>query len=139
PLRVYDRSFLRSLRRKALEKLTRYPDLFERNRLLRARSVFDFDDVVTGPVHGFQSGTDYYTKSSSEQFLPRIHVPTLLISAADDPFIPREVWDRVRRAMAGHRFVTTEFARSGGHVGFVAGRWPWRARYYAESRVYEFF
>jgi predicted alpha/beta-fold hydrolase len=138
-LRVYDRSFLRSLRRKALDKLQRYPDLFDRDGLVRARSVFDFDDVVTGPVHGFRSATDYYRQSSSEQFLPRIHVPTLLLSAADDPFAPREVWERVRRAMAHHRFVSTEFSRRGGHVGFVSGRWPWRARYYAESRVYEFF
>ncbi len=139
PLRVYDRSFVRSLRRKALAKLPRYPDLFERDRLLRARSVFDFDDVVTGPVHGFRNAIDYYSQSSSEQFLPRIHVPTLLISSADDPFIPRAVWERVRRAMTGHRFVTTEFARRGGHVGFVSGRWPWSAHYYAESRVYRFF
>jgi uncharacterized protein len=139
PLRVYDRSFLRSLRRKALVKLRRYPDLFERDGLLRARSVFDFDDVVTGPVHGFRNAQDYYAKSSSEQFLRAIRIPTMLISAADDPFIPRAVWERVGRAMAGHQFVRTDFSRNGGHVGFVSGRWPWRVRYYAEQRVYEFF
>src|SRR2546423_2853171 len=50
--RVYDRNFLRSLRRKAFAKLTRYPDLFDRERLEHARSLYDFDDVVTGPVHG---------------------------------------------------------------------------------------
>lgn len=138
-VRIYDRSFLRSLRRKALAKLDRYPDLFERAALVRAQTIFDFDDVVTSRVHGFQDARDYYARSSAEQFLQRIEVPTLLISAADDPFIPRAVWERVRDAVRGHPYLTTEFTESGGHVGFVSGRWPWRASYYAEKRAFEFF
>jgi uncharacterized protein len=138
-LRVYDRSFLRSLRRKALLKLDRMPDLFEQSRLLRARSVFDFDDAVTAPVHGFNDAIDYYRRSSSESFLSRIRVPTLLLSAADDPFLPREVFDRVRAGAEANPAITLDFPDAGGHVGFVGGRWPWRSRYYAEERVFRFF
>lgn len=137
--RVYDRSFLNSLRRKALAKLERYPDLFDRAQLDRANSVFDFDNAVTGPVHGFVDARDYYSKSSSLGYLARIRVPTLLLSARDDPFLPSSVLDRVAVAVRENPTFEVEFLESGGHVGFVGGRWPWRAEYYAERRTFEFF
>lgn len=137
--RMYDRSFLRSLRRKALTKVARYPNLFDRSRLERARTVYDFDDVVTGPVHGFENAHDYYERSSSLRFLPDVRVPTLLLSAADDPFVPSEVLTRVARVASTNPALTVELHRSGGHVGFVAGAWPWRPFYYAEWRVFRFF
>jgi uncharacterized protein len=137
--RVYDRSFLRSLKRKALLKLGRYPDLFDRVKLDRARTVYDFDDAVTGPVHGFADAHDYYEKSSSLRFLADVRVPTLLLSAADDPFIPAEVLERTSRVASANPALTVEFHQSGGHVGFVAGSRPWRPFYYAEWRVFRFF
>jgi hypothetical protein len=137
--RVYDRSFLRSLRRKAVAKLSRYPDLFDRNKLVRAKTVYDFDDAVTGPVHGFASAHDYYERSSSLQYLPEIRVPTLLVSSSDDPFLPRQVLERARKSAAANPALTVEFHEAGGHVGFVAGSWPWRPVYYAERRVFRFF
>jgi predicted alpha/beta-fold hydrolase len=137
--RVYDRSFLRSLRRKAVAKLARYPDLFDREQLARAKTVYDFDDAVTAPVHGFASAHDYYTQSSSMQYLSNIRVPTLLLSSSDDPFLPRHVLERARQAAAANPALTVEFHEAGGHVGFVAGSWPWRPVYYAEQRVFRFF
>ena len=137
--RVYDRSFLRSLRRKAVAKLARYPDLFDRPKLARARTVYDFDDAVTAPVHGFASAHDYYEKSSSMRFLADIRVPTLLLSSSDDPFLPREVLQRARQTAAANPALIVEFHEAGGHVGFVAGSWPWRPVYYAEQRVFRFF
>ena len=137
--RVYDTNFLRSLRRKALAKLARYPDLFDRAALARARSVYDFDEVVTGPVHGFAGARDYYEKSSSQRFLADIRVPTLLLSSRDDPFLPPEVLERVERLVSRNPMLTAEFHRAGGHVGFVAGAWPWRPFYYAEWRVFRYF
>lgn len=137
--RVYDRTFLRSLRSKALAKLALYPDLFDRERLDRARTVLEFDDVVTAPVHGFRDAHDYYTRSSSLAFLGGIRVPTLLLSAEDDPFLPPRVLDRVRQAARENPALELEITESGGHVGFVAGAWPWRARYYADERVFAFF
>ena len=136
--RIYDIAFLRSLRRKALSKLPRHPDLFDRARLARARVVFDFDDTVTGPVHGFRDARDYYAKSSSMRYLDRVRVPTLLLSAADDPFLPAAVLDHAARVAGANPALTVEFHRHGGHVGFVAGP-PWRPFYYAEWRVFKFF
>lgn len=137
--RVYDANFLRSLRQKALAKLTRYPDLFDRSALERARSVYDFDEVVTGPVHGFANARDYYERSSSQRYLAQIRIPTLLLSSRDDPFLPPDVLERVQRIVDGNPSLTAEFHRGGGHVGFVAGRWPWRPFYYAEWRAFRYF
>jgi len=137
--RVYDRNFLQSLRRKALVKLARYPDLFDRKRLLQSRTIFDFDDAVTGPVHGFAGAVDYYTKSSSIGFLRAIAVPSLLLSAFDDPFLPPSVLHRVRDVARDNALITTEFHDHGGHVGFVGGSLPWRPFYYAEWRAFDFF
>jgi predicted alpha/beta-fold hydrolase len=133
--RLYTRHFLRTLRGKALAKLTHHPGLFDGSRLGRARTLFDFDDAVTAPVHGFQSAADYYTRSSSLQFLPKIRRPTLLLSAYDDPFLPREVLVDVAKVALANRCLTVEFHQHGGHVGFVAGRWPSQPIYYAEERV----
>lgn len=136
--RIYERHFLRTLRRKAEAKLARYPDLFDRAALARARTLYDFDDVVTGPVHGFRDAHDYYSRSSSLQFLSRIRRPTLLLSARDDPFLPAEVLDEVEQIARRNSWLNPEFADRGGHVGFVSGV-PWRPTYYAEERVGEFF
>jgi predicted alpha/beta-fold hydrolase len=135
---VYDRAFLGSLRRKALAKLDRYPDLFDRDRLLRARNIFDFDDSVTAPVHGFVDARDYYSRSSSIGFLAGIRVPTFLLSALDDPFLPSAVLARVREIASKNPQLQLEVTERGGHVGFVEGRLPWRARYYAEARAFRF-
>ncbi|MEX2179862.1 MAG: alpha/beta fold hydrolase [Gemmatimonadaceae bacterium] len=137
--RVYDRRFLTSLRRKALAKLVRYPDLFDREKLARATSVIEFDDAVTAPVHGFASAHDYYVRSSSVHFLTDIRVPTLLLSARDDPFLPAAALDTAARVAAGNPVITTEVHDHGGHVGFVSGAFPWTAAYYAEARAYRFF
>jgi predicted alpha/beta-fold hydrolase len=137
--RIYDRSFLASLGEKARRKLARYPDLFDPTRLEEARTVFEFDDAVTAPVHGFRDARDYYRRSSSVGFLDRIERPTLLISARNDPFLPPSVLDRVRDVVAGREAIRLEIHRAGGHVGFVGGPWPWRARYYAEERAFRFF
>ena len=137
--RVYDRTFLRSLRRKAMAKLQRYPGLFEADRLVRARNIYEFDDAVTAPVHGFRDANDYYSRSSSIGFLDRITLPTFLLSALDDPFLPPAVLDRVRTASRENDNLHLEITDRGGHVGFVEGAAPWRARYYAEARAFRFF
>lgn len=136
--KIYDRHFLRTLRAKALAKLERFPGLFDRAELERAASIYDFDDAVTAPVHGFADAHDYYSRSSSLGFLGRIRIPTFLLSAIDDPFLPPEVLDEVRHVAETNPSLTLEFTPRGGHVGFVSGRVPWRPSYYAEWRVCEF-
>jgi predicted alpha/beta-fold hydrolase len=135
--RVYERHFLRSLVRKAELKLLAYPDIVDRARLTELRTLWDFDDVLTGPLHGFQDAADYYGRSSAIRFVAGVRVPTLLLSAADDPFLPPAVLDDVRREAAANPWLTVEFHAHGGHVGFVGGRVPWRPDYYAERRTVE--
>jgi hypothetical protein len=136
--RVYTRHFLRTLRTKARLKLERDPGLFDAGALERARTLFDFDDVVTAPVHGFADAEDYYQRSSSLGFLTSIRRPTLLLSAFDDPFLPAAVLHDVERLARGNSHLSLEFHQRGGHVGFVSGRVPWAPHYYAEQRVLSF-
>jgi len=137
--RVYQRFFLGSLRRKALEKAGRYPDLAPLERINRLRTLEDFDNVITGPLHGFRNAQDYYEKSSSLSYLSRIRLKTLLLSAVDDPMLPPAVLADVRKIAEHNPALVLEFPAKGGHAGFVAGSRPWRPFYYAEYRVGEFF
>lgn len=133
--RVYSRHFVRSLKAKATAALDRHPSLpVERERVLASRTFWEFDDAFTGPLHGFAGADDYYARSSSIHFLPRITVPTLLLSAVDDPFLPRVVLDRVRSTAAANDRLELEFTPGGGHVGWVMGA-PWAPRYYLDSRI----
>ncbi len=136
--RVYERHFLRSLVRKAKTKRGRFPDIVPHVDLARLRSMWDFDDAVTAPVHGFLDANDYYQRSSSLRWLDRIRVPTLLVSAVDDPFLPPEVLDEVRAVARKNSALHCEFLDRGGHVGFITGRRPWRPLYWAEWRAVEF-
>lgn len=136
--RVYGWHFLRTLRAKARAKLRSHPGSFDRGALERANSLFAFDDAVTAPLHGFQSAIDYYSRSSSMNFLAAIRRPTLLLSARNDPFLPPEVLDDVVASARRNSCLHVEIHESGGHVGFVSGRNPFRADYYAELRVADF-
>lgn len=137
--RIYDRHFLKSLRRKALRKLAQHPGLFDQERLRHARTIEDFDDSVTGPIHGFAGSNDYYTRSSSIHFIVGIRVPTLLVSAQDDPFLPAAVLERVREIAARNSRLQLQFTAHGGHVGFLTGRVPFVARHWGEDRMMSFF
>jgi predicted alpha/beta-fold hydrolase len=130
--RFYARRFVRSLVAKAearAELLARHCDL---DRVRRARSFREFDDAATAPIHGFQGADDYYARCSSAGFLARIRVPTLLLHAADDPFLPASHFPR--RAAAANPLLQPVLTQRGGHVGFVGG-WPWRPRFWAEAQV----
>lgn len=136
--RLYQAHFLRTLRRKAHAKRLHFPDHFHAAAIDRARSLYEFDDAVTARIHGFRDADDYYAQSSSIRYLDRIRTPTLLLSAADDPFLPPEVLDEVRAIARGTPWLRVEFVERGGHVGFISGRAPWRPLYYAEWRATEF-
>jgi uncharacterized protein len=137
--RLYQRFFLNSLRRKAQEKAVRFPDLAAASRIAGIRTLEDFDNVITGPLHGFRSAQDYYERSSSLPWLERIRIDTLLLSAVDDPMLPPEVLDEVREIASQNPALRLEFVDRGGHAGFIAGSVPWRPFYYAERRVGDFF
>jgi uncharacterized protein len=134
--RVYVRHFLKTLSAKTLKKLEICPDLCDREQMLSARTFWEFDSVVTGPVHGFSGAHEYYRRSSAIGFINGIRVPTLLMSAWDDPFLPRYVLQRVLELARDNPCLTTEFTTKGGHVGWVEGQ-PWAQRYFMERRVVE--
>ena len=135
--RVYEWNFLRSLKRKAGEKLLQYPDVCSRDALDAVRSMWEFDDAFTAPLHGFRDAADYYERSSSIRFLDRIRRATLLLSARDDPFHGPDVLLDVERIAERNPNLTLEFHAKGGHVGFVGGV-PWRPTYHMETRVIDF-
>jgi uncharacterized protein len=133
---MYEKWFLRTLRVKALEKASRYPDRFPRPDVIAGiRTLWEFDDLITGPLHGFAGASDYYTRSSAKQFVQTARLPLLLLSAADDPFLPRDVLDEVREHAALNPLVHTEFVSHGGHVGFITGDSPRRTRSYLAERI----
>jgi uncharacterized protein len=135
---VYERFFLRSLIPKALTKVARHKELSALTAVRRARTLWEFDDQFTAPLHGFRDAADYYARASSLPFLTGIRVPILLLSAVDDPFLPADVLDRVRTVAEVTPSITIEFPERGGHVGFTAGALPWRPWYYGEWRAAEF-
>jgi predicted alpha/beta-fold hydrolase len=134
--RVYVGHFLQTLKAKALEKLKLFPDLCDQEALLRAKTFWEFDQVLTGPIHGFTGARDYYTRSSSIRFLASICVPSLLMSAWNDPFLPFYVLEKVSKIALDNPLLSIEFSDFGGHVGWVDGQ-PWAQGYYMERRVVE--
>ena len=128
--RVYTRAFLASLKRKSLAKLRRHPGLYDARRVAAARTLHEFDDLVTAPLHGFRDADEYWSRASSAPWLAAIRVPTLLLNALNDPFLPASALAAATRSAA--RDMTLEFSAAGGHVGFP-GRGGWLAR-----RVFEF-
>lgn len=133
--RIYTQYFLRTLKRNATEKLRRYPGLFDERRMSAAKSLYEFDDVVTAPLHGFAGADDYWRKASSKPWLTGIRLPTLVLNAQNDPFLPAQALPLARQAAASVRL---EFPRQGGHVGFVTGSLPGRLDWLPQ-RLLHFF
>jgi predicted alpha/beta-fold hydrolase len=131
--RIYGKVFLRTLKEKALIKERQYPGLVDPARVRKIASFAEFDDQVTAPVHGFRDGVDYWTNTSSQRFLDAIRRPVLLINAQNDPFLPREYLPL--KVIERSEWLTAEFPQSGGHTGFVEGRWPWSVTYWSEVRA----
>jgi predicted alpha/beta-fold hydrolase len=136
---LYNRSFLAGMRRRMLLAQQLYPERYGTGRLPRARSIREFDDLFTAPHCGFRDADDYYTRASALQFIGRIRVPTLIVHAEDDPFIPFEPFHHP--SLRDNPNVLLLAPRHGGHVGFVADQAAPDDpdRFWAENRVVEFF
>jgi predicted alpha/beta-fold hydrolase len=134
--RFYVGHFRRTLTEKAQSLVDRFEEArakLDMPRIRAARTFKEFDDVATAPLHGFSDAEDYYARSSSIFYIGKVTVPTLCLSAHDDPFLPESVLPRARAAASpAIDFRTTP---RGGHVGFVAGTLPWRCNYWAEELV----
>lgn len=118
---VYTTMFLRTMKPKALAKWAQHPGLFDREALLQARDLYEFDNIFTAPVHGFTSTEDYWARASAKPHLHRIRIPTLALNATNDPFIPSSSLPRPQEVSAS---VTLWQPKHGGHVGFPAGTFP---------------
>jgi predicted alpha/beta-fold hydrolase len=118
---VYTRMFLHTMKPKALAKLRQFPGLFDAERLKSARTLYEFDDVFTAPLHGFTGTDDYWSRGSAKPHLHRIRIPALVLNARNDPFVPH---GSLPRAQEVGRHVTLWQPPHGGHVGFPQGRLP---------------
>ncbi|MCM8595803.1 hydrolase [Accumulibacter sp.] len=119
--RLYTAYFLRTLKRSARDRLRRFPGLFDEQRMAAARTLYEFDDAVTAPLHGFAGVDDYWRRASSKPWLAGIRLPTLILNATNDPFLPASALPSPHDTA---RAVRLEFPSHGGHVGFVVGRPP---------------
>ncbi|MDI3490728.1 MAG: uncharacterized protein PWP11_2005 [Thauera sp.] len=118
---VYARHFLATLKHKALAKCGDHPGRFDAPRIAQARTLETFDDAYTAPAHGFAGVGDYWRRASARPWLSAIRCPTLVLNAANDPFVPA---DALPDPHALPATVTFEYPRGGGHVGFLGGNWP---------------
>jgi predicted alpha/beta-fold hydrolase len=134
--RLYQWSFVRALRRHVRRKNRLFPDIYDARDVRRVRTIRDFDDLYTARYGGFRDADDYYDRCSALRFIKRIRVPSLIIHAQDDPFVP---FDSFRHPdIASNPDVVLIAPERGGHVAFLAGA-RGEERYWAESRVVEFF
>ncbi|HQT81635.1 MAG: hypothetical protein B7Z60_04605 [Ferrovum sp. 37-45-19] len=119
--RFYTGHFLSTLKPKAQLKANQFPGLFDIDKVLKARNMFEFDEFCMAPLHGFKNALDYWQQSSSGTRLKQIQLPTLIIMSEDDPFIPKYlIPSRDKLSFSTQLVVTSQ----GGHVGFVNGSFP---------------
>jgi predicted alpha/beta-fold hydrolase len=116
---IYTRVFLQTLKPKCMQKLKQFPALFNQETMLRARNLYEFDNIVTAPLHGYRNTDDYWDRASAKHVLSDIKVPTLILNAQNDPFLPAHHLPRT-----ASRHVTLEYPKEGGHVGFADGAVP---------------
>ena len=119
--RLYTRHFLGTLKAQSERRLERHPGLFDETRMRQAQNLYQFDDAVTAPIHGFASADDYWQRASGKPWLRHIGLPALVINARNDPFLPA---DFLPGQADVSPTVTLEQPNTGGHVGFVSGTFP---------------
>ncbi len=120
--KVYQHRFLKTLEEKAKAKKEQYPDF----PVYRGSSVYEFDDQVTAPVHGFEGADDYYQKCSSNRFYSEVKKPLLIIHSKQDSLCPLEYADF--NAIEKNKNIRTLFTEKGGHVGFISKKRGWLNR-----------
>ena len=133
---VYEWNFVRNLKGRMRRKARAWPGHFDLSRLDGVRTVREFDERFTAPHHGFRNADDYYYRASSLRVIDQVRVPTLIVSAEDDPFVPAEQFDEP--SIAANPHITVQVTRHGGHCGFYAEATPGFDGYWAEQRIVDF-
>jgi predicted alpha/beta-fold hydrolase len=131
---IYSKRFLQTLKEKVARKAQIFPNELPSEKLNQVKTLRDFDDIITGPLHGFKDAEEYYQINSSLQFLDQIEVPSLILNAQNDPFLSATCFpEHLAKKL---EMVHFEFPKHGGHVGFLSsGR---EKTYYSEARAVEF-
>ena len=133
--KCYTRHFLGTLKQKALQKLDRFPGLFDKSAIINCKTIYQFDNLVTAPLHGFRNTDEYWQKSSSKPWLKHIQVPTLVINARNDPFMPATALPNQDEVSPT---VTLDFPTEGGHAGFIQESFPGKLTWLPD-RILSFF
>lgn len=131
---LYAKRFLNNLKAKIKAKAAVMPDKLKTAGLNKIKTLMEFDDQYTAPIHGFKNAIDYYSSCSSINFLPGISQHTLIVNAANDPFLSSDCYPIAM--LANHEHVKLEIPETGGHVGFAQfneGR-----KYWSEIRALQF-
>jgi len=137
--KIYTRMFLTTLKGKALAKLQRFPDMARgtnyMHRLRCSRTLYEFDNEYTAPIHGFRDTDDYWQRAAGKPWLPGVRIPYLVLNARNDPFVPDA---SLPQPYEVSHTVELEQPREGGHIGFARAPWPGRIDFIAE-RLHDFF
>ena len=134
---LYEWNFVRGLKRRMKRKGRLQPGAFDLSRLAAIRTVREFDDAYTAPYFGFLDAEDYYHRASAMRVIDRIRVPTLIITAEDDPFVPSQPFHDPK--VTGNPNITLQICAHGGHCGFVGLRNGGEDDgYWAERQIVEF-
>ena len=133
---LYTRMFLATMKRKSALKLQRFPGIFDADAMRLARNLYEFDNIVTAPLHGFRDTEDYWSRASAKPLLGAIGIPALVLNARNDPFVPAA---SLPRRSEVSRTVLLEQPRHGGHVGFGTGVPPRMTLSWLPQRLMQFF
>jgi predicted alpha/beta-fold hydrolase len=133
--RIYEWNFCRNLQGRMRRKAKHFPSLFNLAGLWKVWSIRAFDDRYTAPHHGYDGAADYYRRASAMRVIDRVARPALILSAADDPFVPPQIFDAP--AVRNNPHITTVITATGGHCAFVAPANGYDG-YFAERTVVEF-
>jgi uncharacterized protein len=132
---AYEWHFVRSLKARMRRKAELFPGKFDLQPMARVRTIRDFDDIITATYCGFRGASDYYERSSALRVVADIRVPTLILTARRDPFIPFASFSNP--ALAENASIKLIVSEHGGHCAFIS-RQNGNARFWAEARVMEF-
>ena len=133
---IYQKHFVRNLKQRMRRKAKAWPGRFALDRLPAVRTIRQFDEAFTAPHHGFAGASDYYNRASAMRVIRQISVPTLIITAADDPFVPPAPF--TDPAVRNNRHITVKITPHGGHCGFVEARCGEYDGYWAEREIVRF-
>lgn len=133
---LYQWNFMRNLRRSMRRKVAAFPGAFDITGLSRLRTIRSFDDTYTAPHHGFGTAANYYHQASALRVIERVAIPALIVSAADDPFVPNEMFDLPEVRNNPH--IRVEITPHGGHCAFISEPCPDDDGYWAEAAIVDF-